>query len=520
MRRRSLRQARTGRLIAAALFSLALAPAALWARQPTQVEDQTPREYWQFLFLYEQTRAPGQVERIFHPFYGVYSNEEKAYDYRRSLYPIFYSHGTYSWQKWTFLWIFTGDDVYREESAEDSDFLLGPFFQLGRGGRSGERYVSVFPFYGNLRNKLGYSEINYVLFPAYANWSYRDYKAHGVLWPLIMWGGSETRDDLRIFPFYSHKTHAGQYDRRAVLWPFFQWGSEGLDKQEPRHYFFSFPLYGRKWSDDGNLSVHSFLWLPLLGGFVAWGEDKVGNTFNFNALFFLYQYGTSDDPVIRRHVIFPFYGYYRFGNTDEDDKTYYNEGLFITPLYARLRTNSEVLESDYTFLLPFLTWNERFYKKERESDSFFKLWPLFQTLETSGGRREFRSLVLWPFRSDQFEKDWGTLYSLVEVNRYENGDRYFSTLWRIYSRYWNETEEHHFLIGLELHLTPRLFEVSFLGGFLGFRRDYPLNESAYSTLQFLWLDIFLGRDSIPTPLPAAVGGERIQRPVGAYTAPL
>ncbi|MEQ9363141.1 MAG: hypothetical protein RIF32_02805, partial [Leptospirales bacterium] len=85
-----------------ALFLTVLGPAilgpcaafgnALEARLPTRVEDESPRDYWQFLFLYERTTAAGQSEFIVHPFYGRYSNEEKAYDYQNVLYPIWFSH--------------------------------------------------------------------------------------------------------------------------------------------------------------------------------------------------------------------------------------------------------------------------------------------------------------------------------------------------------------------------------------------------------------------------------------------
>lgn len=485
-----------------------LAPGTLLARLPTTIEDHSPREYWQFLFLYESTTAAGQRERIWHPFYGVYQNQEKAYSYRRVLYPIFYSHGTNHWNRWTFLYFFSGDDVYREPQEQDSDWLLGPLFQFGRGGQERENYVSVFPFYGRLRNKLGYSEIRYALFPLYASWSYRDYHARAILWPLTMWGGSPTRNDLRILPFYSHKIHDGKYDRRSVLWPFFQWGVEGLDKREPRSFFFSFPLVGHKWSEQGNLNAWTFLWLPFLGGLVGWGEDKVNESFSFNALWFIYQYQRSKDPQIKKHVFFPLYGYYRFGNTDRADETYYNEGLFITPLYASLRTNSALLESEYTFLLPFYTNNTRHYRKERESDWFLKIWPLFQVIETSRGRSEFRSLVLWPFRSDQFERDWGTFYSLLEWNRYENGDRYFSLLFRLYSRYWNPEEERHFFVGFEWHSTSACWRLAFLGGLLGIRRDYLPDGDSYTTVELFWLDIAPGR-------PPAVSAAELMRPTDA-----
>ncbi|MCB1323970.1 MAG: hypothetical protein H7A21_01455 [Spirochaetales bacterium] len=490
------------------LALLALPTEAAWARQPIHIVDESPREYWQFWFLYEQTRAAGQFQFTVHPLYSRYENDERAYDYQNVLYPLFYSHGTDHWRRWTLLYFITGEDFYHEDEGGDEDYFLTPFFHLGFGDAEGERYFSIFPFYGTVRNKLGWSEISYVLWPLYTSWSYRDYRARSILWPLIMWGGSPTRDDLRILPFYSHKIHQGQYDHRTLLWPFFQWGSDGLDRREPRHFFLAFPFYGRKWSDQDNLNVHTFLWLPLIGGFAAWGEDREAGNFNMNALWFLYQYGYARDPHIDKHIIFPFWGHYRFGSEQEntivdqsrpetnfpappagEDNPYFNEATFITPFYVNLRTHSAILESDYDIFVPFY-WNlERYYHRTRETESYLKIWPLFHSINDDSGRTEFRTLALWPFRSDEFERVWGTLYSLLEYNQYENGDRYFATLWRLYSLYWNAEEVHHFLLGFEYHRTPSYWSVQFLGGLFGLRHDHAPAIQPRTTVSLFWYDL-------------------------------
>ena len=77
-------------------------PMALEARMPVQTEGESPRDYYQFLFLYDHTLTPGQSEYNFHPFYTTYESSEKAYDFNTFLYPIFYEHGTNYWRKWTF----------------------------------------------------------------------------------------------------------------------------------------------------------------------------------------------------------------------------------------------------------------------------------------------------------------------------------------------------------------------------------------------------------------------------------
>ncbi len=467
----------------------------LLAKMPDTVTDETPRSYWQLLFLYERTTAPGQEEFIFRlplPFYGRYKNEERAYTFHHALYPIFYSHGTNHWKKWTAGFIFTGDDFYHEDTEKDTDLFLSPLLYWGWGDSEKERYISFFPFYGRIKNKLGWNEINFVLFPLYAGWTYKEYRAHSILWPFVMWGGSETRDDLRIFPFYSRKTHRGKYRKYSIMWPFVQWGHEALDKKEPRGYFLAWPFYMRKWSRDGNLSAHGFLNLILLPPLLAWGSDKKTNSFGLNVLF-LYQYETNDSPYTRKHVLFPFYGYYQTANRSTE---------FFGPFYTRLKSHSVIFESRTHIagpVLPMYWKTDRYYLKDWKRQSFLKMWPFFQYAKDTKGNMEFRSLVLWPARADKFEKYWGPLVGLVEYREFENGDKYFSTMLRLYSQYWNKREFHLFVAGFEYHSTPEYWSVEFLGGFLGYRRDYAIpaggdltggrSLEARNTLRLLWFDI-------------------------------
>lgn len=459
---------------------------------PESVTEETDRTYWQFLFLLESTRAAGQHEfivRLPFPFYGSYHNDERAYTFRHVLYPIFYSHGTDQWTRWTFLFFFSGDDTYHQDTGQDNDLMLGPLLFWGRGDSQTERYFTFFPFFGSWRNKLSWSEINFILFPLYVDWTYREYRAHALIWPLIMWGSGPARSDLRIFPFYSHKIHYGRYARRSILWPFFQWGYEDLNKKEPRGYLYFWPLYSRKWSRDGNLSVHGLLPLFIMP-FVSWGSDKKTNSFNFNALWFLYQYEYNDSPMIRKNIIFPFYGYYRFA---------FKEATFYGPFYVNLQTHSYIFESKTDIvgaIVPLYWKTERFYLQDWKRTLYLKIWPLFQYIRDDRGNREFRSLVLWPARSDNFERFWGPIYSLLEYREFANGDRYFSVMLRIFSRYWNARENHLFILGFEYHNTPRYWSWEFLGGLFGFRhrrtRLATLDTAALpseNTIRLFWLDL-------------------------------
>ncbi|MDH5657609.1 MAG: hypothetical protein OEZ34_16965, partial [Spirochaetia bacterium] len=91
------------------------------AEMPQKVTGESERDYFELLFLYERTKSHGQIERIYRPIlpvYGNYKNEEKAYRSKFFLYPVYHSHGTNYWKKWSFLHIFTGDKFYHEKSGK------------------------------------------------------------------------------------------------------------------------------------------------------------------------------------------------------------------------------------------------------------------------------------------------------------------------------------------------------------------------------------------------------------------
>ena len=360
---------------------------------------------------------------------------------------------------------------------------------IGSGDSKRENYVSIFPFYGKINDFFGKEDVTFVLFPIYSSWTFKDHTSYSILWPIFLYGSSKKRFEFRLFPLFSLKKYENKYERTSFLWPFFQWGSQGLNKKEPRHYFFSFPLFGYKWSDQDTTMAWTFLWLPFLGGLFSYGRDTVKEETDYSFLWSLIQYQESKYPGIRRLVIFPFYGYYRFGETQGERSPFYKEASFITPFYVNLKTFSYTADTNYHFVLPFYWDLKRYYHKEREEESHIRFWPLFKYTETSEGRTEFSSIALWPWRSDQFDKVWGPLYSIIEYRQYENRDQYFSLLFRLYSQYWNDSEEHYFLAGLEWHNDEEHWSFEILGGLLGLHRYTTRDGKEDWAFELLWIDI-------------------------------
>ena len=116
------------------------------AKLPTQTYGDSKSDYWQFWFLYESEKRAGQTETILRPFFSTYHEKQSDHKYQTFLYPLFYREKTNHWEKWTFLFIFSKDSTIHPDTGEDTDLILSPFLQWGKGDTEKERYIGFFPF--------------------------------------------------------------------------------------------------------------------------------------------------------------------------------------------------------------------------------------------------------------------------------------------------------------------------------------------------------------------------------------
>jgi len=450
------------------LFSLSLE-----AKLPTYPYGAYPSNYWQFWVFYEKEWRKGQSDVILRPFYSSYKDELSAHKYNTSLYPIYYSEKTNHWSKWTFLFVFSHDSTIHDDTGDDSDLVLSPLFQWGKGETDKDRYLAFFPFYGKMKSKLSWGEINFFLFPLYVDWRHKEFKARSLLYPLILWGSSDVRNEYRFLPFYSRKAHIAKFEHSSLLWPFIQWGKDSLDKKEPTSYSFFFPFYNLKSSHYGNMKSQAYLWFPILGSVFGYGYDKRTSEVNYNFLFFLFQYGYSNSKDYRKHIFFPFYGYSRFAS---------KEFTFISPFFVHMRSDTYGVKSNSYYLIPFFYYMEKNFVKEERVDTYYKFWPIVKWHKDSEGNIFWNMFSIFPIRSTTIERVWDPFFSIIEYKKFINGEKRVSFFMRAYTQHWAEDEFHAYVpFLLDLSIEEKRTAWKFLYGFLGYERVEEKRN-----LQLLW----------------------------------
>ncbi|MBN2041850.1 MAG: hypothetical protein JW864_17575 [Spirochaetes bacterium] len=409
--------------------------------------------YWVF---YEEEQKDNYSNFTFRPFFlRNIENGKKIYE--ASLPPVVYwKYERPGKSEWKSLFGLVGSLDYTHKSGiKDYDFGIFPFLLYGNSPDPRDRYLHIWPFGGTIKGKLAQDKITaytfpgFLLFfifppafpptwttiavalaslmPAYVEYQSRDYKAFGVLWPLIQRGTSPVRDDIRILPFYAHNYKKDYYDNYSVLMLFNY--QQQFFKDDTEKTFFAFPFYGRRWNQSSTRGSGTLFW-----PFFSWGYDKKRGNSELNFPWPLVQIQTCRKPRIRKRIFFPFYGKYEYEDT---------ETFFLTPLHFSLKKRRENFESEYYVNLFIVWYFKREYKNEPSpiygsSWRYFKIWPLFQYEYDDRNNLSFNFLSLLPFRDPEgYEKMYQPFWTLFEYRRFETGEKRLGLLLRLYYQQWS-----------------------------------------------------------------------------------
>lgn len=409
---------------------------------------------WWWLF-YEREIGLNDTHLVLRPFYLV-NEESSGSRFYASLIPIVYwayeNPRKYEWL--SLVGLVHSVDYQHQNRVRDYDLAAFPFLYYGDSPDARDRYLLVWPFGGTVRGKLGQDRISAYIFPGfllfflyppalpptlistailiasfiplYVDYESRDYHAWGVLWPLVQRGRSETRDDIRVLPFYAHNYKRGSFDNHS--WLLLVNYERVFMKNDEQRTFFFVPFYGRRWSLSGKFGSSTLLW-----PFFSWGYSAKAGSFELNFPWPLVQIQDSVSPSVTKRIFFPFYGSYRYEE---------RESMFVTPLYFSMHTRTRNFESEYYINLLIIWYFKREYRAEASplygrSWRYFKIWPLFQYERDDRGNMSFNALSLLPWRDPEgYERLYQPFWTLFEYRRLEGGEKRLGVLLRLYYQRW------------------------------------------------------------------------------------
>ncbi len=481
----------------------------------TSVAAQTAPTYSWCWFFYEKDLNSLYSTVAYRPFYVKTTHGDKS-AFEASLMPVVYWKYTRErMTEWKSLFgLVDSLDYIHTDGVEDYDFAAFPLVFYGDSPDPKDRYFMIMPFGGTVRGKLGQDRISAYVFPgvalffvlppsniyialaylaasfvpAYVDYESREYHAKGIFWPLMQWGQSPDRKDIRILPLYAHNYRKDRYDNYSfLLLANFQNVSVGRDEQKTA---FILPFYGRRWNTSGNSNASTLFW-PLF----SWGYNKKMGDFELNFPWPLVMIQDSVSPYIHKRIFFPVYGNYVNNN---------QQTFFITPLYFTLKKKAENFVSEYYINALIVWYFKRDYKKSADpvygsSWRYFKLWPLFHYEHDTRGNVSFNFLSLLPFRDPEgYEMLYQPFWTLFEYKKFSSGEKRLGILLRTYYQNWGDD-----FLRIKI---PFLFsygrsnnvltELSFLCSLFGYYRD-----ASGERLRVFWIPVKLAEGA-----PGLAGG--------------
>jgi hypothetical protein len=328
-----------------------------------------------------------------------------------------------------------GDETERREKTSDDDTWIFPLVGWGSAPKGHGDWFALFPFYGKLRGSFLADEVDFVLFPIYVHTEAGDWRSTHVIWPLIAWGESPTRDHFRVMPFWS-QTDSPTQSNRTLIWPIGGWGWE-THGDRVFDYWQAWPLVGRRTSRDGLYESTSVLW-PFFefAHDDKNGDDYVGAPWPF--------YVNSVKPGVSEQKWFwPFYG--RFDSPTDHSRFYAWPIVWDADFVEGRR------EFHHTYVVPLWMQRSSGPVNGAVDEKECRSWPLFSWSRHADGVERFRFPEIIPFfgweagetcyadiltlyhssSDDEGRLAWDGPLGAVRYRRNEKGKKTLTLLWWI-----------------------------------------------------------------------------------------
>ena len=359
--------------------------------------------------------------------------DRREHDY---FYPVlthtFYGHES-RWQLFQML-SFAGGDEPDETGAKR--FTIFPFYFQQRAEKPELNYTALVPFYGHLKNRLFHDEMNFVLFPLYAETRKRDVVTKNYVYPFFHLRHGDGLNGWQAWPL------AGREKKEITTIT----NGYGESSTVPGHEksFYAWPLYLRQDNDIGSTNAEKFrASIP----FFASSHSPQRDAFSVLVPFF----EVIDDREKKYHEWqgpWPFVIFTR-GEGKTTDRVWplfsqshnatKESDSYLWPLYTFQRTHDDPLDkhTERFGMLLYVTAVEKNTATGAQKKRI-DLWPLFTWRKDFNGNERLQ--ILAPIEpavpnNRGIENNWSPLWSLVRSeDNLKTGAASRSILWNLYRR--------------------------------------------------------------------------------------
>jgi len=302
-----------------------------------------------------------------------------------------------------------------KDSTDESFTQVFPFYYRSVTGDPETSYHALWPIAGNLKNRFGRDETDFIAWPLYVRTVRGDEIRTHTPYPFIQQLDGPHSSGFGLWPFYGHFERENDYDKTYALWPFYYNEFHNLNRDQPYQRFGILPFYTRETA--AGLKSETFGW-PFFGYTREWAPRKEYWENRYFWPFFMRADGQK--RTVNRWM--PFYTH---ESAPGMDKRWY-----LWPLLKRKTVQESGYIRDRTSLLYFLYRDEKQYYSDGTA-RMRTLWPLAGYWDDGAGRKQLQ--VLDPFtaffpRNEKVKENWSPLFALYRYDERAGNGRH-SLLW-------------------------------------------------------------------------------------------
>jgi hypothetical protein len=375
--------------------------------------------------LFSYRSRPDGSELALRPLFALTRGPRPSDNRLAVLYPLFVSHREPGLHEYRLLELIS----YRTEQPHapddwDQRFTIFPIV-FYRHSRTLGTWLSVLPFYANLRDFLGYERVQMLLFPLYLRLQKPLVERTWLPFPFVSWSGGTLGRGVRIFPFYGWDQEGEAQRSTYIMWPFYASEERHFTRAERERRLILYPFYS---SIDSPTTESRSYFFPFFLPFLSHTVDRTERreTWSYPWPFWLSQYNldTGERTALRlspfyedthfgtRHAHFVMWPAYRWSTQEADSYRYFRADSFFV-----LYRDREEVQFEPHRRRRLRTLFPLYRANEEDGNAEFSAPALLDALLPSNATIQQLYAPLWELYRSQREDDqprrWNLLWGLL-----------------------------------------------------------------------------------------------------------